>query len=190
MPEISNSISSFLTNFYGGTRVNRFEITANNCDTTSKGTGGLSTGQITAAETKYHIRAASIPGASISPINLNWFGRSIPIPGERVNDLWTITVLDDRPINGQFSLYQRFKSWQKKVVDWGTDITVDISGIKDCSWTVKHYSSGDQSKFKDFTLKQVWPVTVGGFALDMTQDNVLATFTVQLAFSHMSYNYV
>jgi hypothetical protein len=186
MPQINNTISSFLSGFRGGNRPNRFEITTSGCKYNESNS-------LTDLDTKYHIRAASIPGSTVTPININWFGRTVPIPGERVYDEWTITILDDTASPSQSepsALYKKFKDWQNKIVNLGTDIKVSTKDISTCKWIIKHYSSPDQTKLKTFNLYQVWPVYVGNFILDMSQDNVLATFDVRLAFTHFDYTYV
>lgn len=182
MPQVNNTISGFLGGFNGGNRPNRFEVTSSGCKYSTSGT-------LASGDTQYHIRAASIPGANVTPININYFGRTVPIPGERTYDEWTITILDDKSSTDNLPLYEKFKLWQKKIVDYGLDFKVDTKDISACKWTIKHYSSPDQAKLKTFNLYQVWPVYVGNFVLDMSQDNVLSTFDVRLAFTHFDYTY-
>ena len=174
-----NTISKFLTNFYGGTRLNRFQVTSSNCkyDETNK---------LIDDDTKFHIRAAAIPGSNITPLGINWFGRTIPLPGERVYDPWKITIIDDR---GTRDLYSKFKAWQKKVVDWSDNIAVNTSDIKDCKWTITHYSNNNTVSYKEFNLYQCWPVNVGPLVLDMSQDNVLSTFEVTMHYTHFDFTH-
>lgn len=168
-----NSISAFLSKFGGGTRVNRFYVNSNGCG------GGLG-----ASDTTFHIRAATIPGANIAPIGINWFGRTVNIPGERVYDPWNITVLDD---TGDKSLYNKFKLWHKNTVEYGTDIKIDMTNMAACSWTIKHLKNDSDTAHKTFTIYQAWPVKIGPLVLDMSQDNVLAAFDVQILYTHFTY---
>ena len=169
----TTSITSFLNGFGGGTRVNRFYVTSSGC------------GTLAAADTQFHIRAATIPGASITPLGVNWFGRTVNIPGERVYEPWTITVLDDKDDK---NLYTKFKAWHKTIADYGTDIKFgDMALIKACSWTIKHLQNASETPHKTFTLSQAWPVSIGPLVLDMSQDNVLASFDVRILYTHFTY---
>lgn len=169
-----NSITSFLGGFNGGTRLNRFQVTTSGC------------ADIVDDDTRFHIRAAGTPSSNIVPLNINYFGRTIPIPGERTYDPWIITVLDDR---GDRELYKKFKLWQKSIVDYGTGATIDTSKIGACKWTLEHYSNNNITNKKAFTLYQAWPIEVGAFNLDMSQDNVLASFQVTIAYTHFDFSH-
>jgi hypothetical protein len=167
-----NTISGFLKGFGGGTRVNRYLVSTSGC------------GLLAAADTKFHIRAATIPSATVTPIGINWFGRTINIPGERTYEPWTITVLDDV---GDKSLYNKFKSWHASVCNYDETIKIDTSKISGCQWTIDHLNNADENSNKTFTLKTCWPVTIGPLVLDMAQDNVLASFEVRILFTHFDY---
>jgi len=173
-----SSITQFLAGFGGGTRVNRFQVTTAGC--------GAAGNFLTNTDTQFHIRAATIPGSNIVPIGINYFGRTINIPGERVYEPWSITVLDDR---GDKQLYNKFKAWHKRVTSYGTDISIDTTGIADCTWTITHLKNADETAHKTFTLSQAWPATIGPLILDMSQDNVLASFEVKILYTHFNYTH-
>jgi hypothetical protein len=160
-----NSITDFVKNFGGGSRVNRFSVTSS-CSAFS-GTPA------------FHIRAATIPGANVTPIGINYMGRTINIPGERVYEPWNITVLDDKSPS---AFYNNFKTWHTNIVSIGDEIKIDTSKISGCNWTVTHFNNAGGTA-RTVTLTDVWPVVVGPLVLDMSQDNVLATFDVQLLYT-------
>jgi hypothetical protein len=161
-----NTITDFVTNFGGGSRVNRFDVTPQ-CSAFS------------GTSTQFHIRASTLPASTITPIGINYFGRTVNIPGERVYEPWNISVLDDRGVK---ELYTSFKNWHTNVVSIGDNIAIDTSKVSGCNWTIKHYNNAGGVS-KTFVLKDVWPVIVGPLVLDMSQDNVLATFDVQLLYT-------
>ena len=173
-----NSISSFLSSFYGGTRLNRFKVTTSNC--------GASDQKLVDADVEFHIRAAATPESNITPIGINYFGRTIPIPGERTYTPWVITVLDDR---GTRNLYDKIKKWHTSIISADTTTVIDTSSIKTCQFSIEHYSNNNEANKKKFTLYQAWPIEVGAFNLDMSQDNVLATFQVTIAYTHFDFSH-
>ena len=166
----TNSITQFVQNFGGGSRVNRFDVTP-------------ACSAFNGSSTQFHIRASTIPAATVTPIGINYFGRTVNIPGERVYEPWNITVLDDK---GDKAFYNEFKSWHTGVVSIDNVIKIDTTKVSGCNWTIKHYSNSGGSA-KSFTLTDVWPVIVGPLVLDMSQDNVLATFDVQLLYTSFEY---
>lgn len=169
------NISEFLNGFNGGLRVNRFEVTSS-CARVSQ---------------PYHIRSATIPGGQMSTIGLNWFGKTIEIPGERVYAPWAITVLDD---NGSQEVHADFESWQHYIANKDLNTFVNVNGarsegpaFKGCNFTVKQYLTHDDKAEKEFILYNVWPVQVGPIELDMSKDNVLSQFNVILMYTHFAY---
>jgi len=163
------SIDQFISGFNGGTRLNRFEVTSSCLD----------------YNRPYHIRAAQIPGAYISAIGLNYFGRTIELPGERVYQPWQVTILDD---TGSQKVYDNFKKWQHNIGNRDLKTYVNIDEAFTCNFTVKQYKTDSDTVEKSFTLFNVWPIQVGPIELDMSKDNQLCQFTVTFAYSHFDYN--
>jgi hypothetical protein len=167
-----NNISNFVSGFNGGLRTNRFEVSPSCRSLTPTPT------------TKYHVRAATIPGARILPLYVNWFGRSVPIPGDREYDPWVITIMDD-----QNNLFDSFKTWHKNTVSMGDDITVNTTAVNGCNWTVKHLKNNDDTPDKTFMLYNAYPVQLGPLNLNMDQPGVIASFNVVMMFTHFTYEY-
>jgi hypothetical protein len=169
------NISEFLNGFNGGLRVNRFEVTSS-CTRLSK---------------PFHIRSATIPGGQMTTIGLNWFGRTIEIPGERVYAPWPITVLDD---SGTQEVHSDFEAWQHYIANKDMNTFVNVNGArtagtspKGCDFAIRQYLTHQDTGEKTFTLYNVWPVQVGPIELDMSKDNVLSQFNVILMYTHFSY---
>jgi hypothetical protein len=169
------TVNDFIEGFNGGTRLNRFQVNST-CNRISK---------------PYHVRAAQIPGSTINTIGLNWFGRTIEVPGERSYTPWAITVLDD---TGTSEVYNSFVAWQHAIGNMDTNTFVKIrnsttgaSNDNGCNFNVIQYSTHNDFIEKRFTLYNAWPVQISALELDMSKDNVLGQFNVVLAYSHFSY---
>jgi hypothetical protein len=172
------SITEFIDNFNGGTRLNRFTAISENC---------------TRLNRPFHMRSAQIPGAQISSIGLNWFGRTIELPGERVFEPWTFTILDD---SLDEEVYSDFEAWQHAIgnKDQNTFVNLansfrSLSGGKGCDFVVKQYRADGDAVEKQFKIFNAWPIQIGPIELDQAKDNQLCQFTVTFAYSHFDYTF-
>jgi len=177
----NQSISEFIEGFNGGSRINRFKVVG---ELKEAGRNDI---------TNFHIRAASLPSSQVGAININYRGRTVSFPGDRMYQPWTITVLDDRPATGNSkSLYAAFHDWQNEMNDH-VDNTALAAAVTDPSyhfatdWRVQQLDTNGSKVIREFILKNCWPVYVGPVELDMSQDNTLATFAVTLVYSHFDY---
>lgn len=175
----TTNITEFINGFNGGTRLNRFEITSPNCSRINR---------------KYHVRAGQIPGAVISTIGLNYFGRTIELPGERVYQPWVISILDD---SGVMEVMSDFEAWQHAIGSKNEETFVDLnnsfaSGIapgtgKGCDFVVTQFRADSEQIEKQFKLFNAWPISIGSIELDQSKDNQLCQFSVTLGYSHFDY---
>ena len=88
-----HSITDFITQFGGGTRLNRFKITGKLGDITL----GSSNTDLSQGGGVYYVRSASVPGSQVGGIPINYRGRTVVYPGDRTYSPWNITVLDENP---------------------------------------------------------------------------------------------
>lgn len=183
----NQSINDFITGFKGGTRLNRFEVIGN----IGSGTG---TDKLT---TPFHIRSASLPEATVGAITVNHRGRAISYSGDRTYLPWQITILDDHAggSNDKENLFKKFHDWHEQINSHGPNITTyptgtNPSSLWSSSWTVKQYETNCNTALpgRTFKLFNVWPVGIGPLTLDMSQDNILASFAVTLMYSHYTYD--
>ena len=187
----NNNITDFISGFGGGRRQNRFRVSANLISKTY--TAGDST-------TDFHIRSATLPSSTLGAIPINFRGRTVVYPGERVYAPWQITIMDD--VASSSRLYESFHEWSEQINDHDDNTTNTIAiGKGDLNtgsaqhfannlWKIEHLDvngnslSGSTTK-RIFKLHNCWPVQVGDIMMDMGADNQLVTFNVTIAFSHM-----
>lgn len=185
------SIDTFINKFNGGFRPNRFRVN----------------GQVGAGEATniFHIKSASLPASSMTTLQIPYKGRFFKLPGNRIYDTWTITVLDDTPPEGAAgaigsNLWQSFHNWSEQfnshvgneVAD-GTEYTFGAavkvnpgSGTDEVgmiNWTVEQLDLVGQVT-KKITLFNCWPVKVGAIVLNMDNYEELITFPVTLTYQY------
>jgi len=182
---MSHTISNFIDSFAGGTRLNRFKVS-----------GDIgSTNRVQGTFTNFHIRSASLPSSTISPIPISYRGRVVNYPGERTYDPWVITVLDDNPKTSQNkTLYTAFHNWMEEINSHDTNISsANINNnprtsFAKSTWSVEQLDPNGTITLRKMTLYHCWPVLVGPLQLDMGQDNVLNAFSVTIAYTYYTLN--
>jgi len=182
------SINDFINAFKGGTRLNRFLVE-----------GGINPGAINTATavTPFHIRSASLPDATVGGLSINHRGRTVTYSGDRTYQPWDIVVLDDHDgtsTGGSVNLHKMFHDWHDRINSHGKNTTTypiakNPSSLWANSWNITHLDvNGSALGGRKFTLFNIWPIAVGPVNLDMSQDNVLNSFSVKLVYSHYTYD--
>ena len=176
---MSQTIQSFIEGFNGGTRVNRFRVE-----------GALKYG---GALTTFHIRSASMPTSTIGAISINYRGRIVNFPGDRVFLPWEITILDDMDSAGGFgssassanSLYNNFHRWHNNISASVNNNTTSLApkGHFASDWTVSQLDTNGNGIIRRMRLRNCWPQVVGPIVLDMGTDNTIASFAVSMQFT-------
>ena len=185
------SIIDFIEKFKGGNKANRFEI--HGAIGAAKGTTEANS-QFTA--NKFHVRSASLPASTFGAIPVNFRGRTVLYPGERVYAPWTITVLDDNKADNTTSLYTQFHDWSDQINDHDGNVMTIAGGTQlgdafhTSDWTIYQLSANSEeitgtNPIRKTILHHCWPVRVGEIQFDMSKDNQLAAFEVEVRFSYM-----
>ena len=191
-----HSISDFITKFGGGTRLNRFKITG------KLGNIGSNLAQTNLADGggTYYIRSASIPGSQVGGIPVNYRGRTVVYPGDRIYSPWPIVVLDENPNSSSgINLYKAFHEWSQNINHHTENTTttpnnpgnqfsnrLSTTGNSNSGshWTVEQLDTNGSTSIRKFKLHNCWPAAVGPIELDMDQANTIATFAVTMVYSH------
>jgi len=187
----THSITDFINNFNGGTRLNRFKITGT--------VGPRSGGQPVKLDDKqgaFHIRAAALPSSQVGAIPVNYRGRTVFYPGDRTYLPWNITILDENN-NGTKTgtgLYQAFHKWHDDINKHTSNETIPASKDNPRNhfavdrWSIQQLDvNGGPIPLRSFGLYNVWPIAIGPIEMDMTKDNVIAEFAVTLIYSHFEH---
>lgn len=134
-------IATFLGNFKGGTRMNRFLVETEGTNlgpnvggggiggTTNTILNNISTSTTTGKQGwPIHIRATKFPSLTMGTIPMNYRGKTIQIPGERILENWEIIVIDDSdrvPATGGGGA--AFNHLHKAFLDW-SHIIIPVDG--------------------------------------------------------------
>lgn len=164
-------LNEFKTNFFGGTRSNRFEIV-----------GPIPYGQ---RFTKFHVRSTIIPQISSKTLTYDYAGRKYHYPGERDYGNWAFTVLDD---TGRNDLWKMFQTWHNKINDHVTNKSFLLNSgntYKVDNWRIRHLNINGDQTLKEFILHGCWPSVVQQVSLNMMQPNTLTSFNVIVVYDYV-----
>lgn len=170
------TISNFITAFNqgGGARANRYQIQF--VQAPIQFSGLLKDKFVVAC------KAASIPQSEVGITEVHYMGRTIKLPGDRVFNDWTITVLNDTA----FDLRGYFDQWSNYILGMNTNTEgyeTFTSGFGTAE--VLQYDRNDNIT-ATYTVEKIWPTTVGEISLSYDQDNTIEEFQVTFAINEWS----
>jgi hypothetical protein len=140
----------------GGARANQFRVTIT-------APTGISTG-LEPRTTSFLVRAASLPGQTLSPIEVPFRGRKIYIAGDReFADEWTTTVMNDT----DFMVRTAIERWMNGINDLA-DGTGKTSPSDYQTDLMVEQLDRDNKVLKHYIFRYAWPTSVT--AIDLTSD--------------------
>jgi hypothetical protein len=174
---------------YDGARPNKFKVKMNfpaNLNLSSRAGGG--DGLDVQRKFEFTCRSAQIPGSTVNPVSTFYQGREIKLPGDRVFDVWTVTVVNDE----DFKVRNAFEVWMNLLNSHeGNSRAVDMMNHADYSVDshVIHLSkSADINALKSYKMVGMFPTDLEPIALDWAQQDVLEEFAITFAYQWWEVN--
>ena len=184
------SISLFTTNFEGGTRKNRFKV---------KGTGGAGLADNFVKNLSlFHIVAAAMPASIITTNPIDFRGRRILYPGDRVYsaegfNVWTVTIQDDipgQPTEKITNLWNRLHAWSNginsHVFNTGTPFSSPPIPYE-TTISVQQLNLNGTKVIKESTLYGAWPQSISPLNMEMQARDQYNTFDVTFCFKYTDF---
>lgn len=132
-------------------------------------------------------RSASLPAMNINPVQVPYFGRHYPIPGDRDFGTWSITVMNDE----DFQLRNMFESWNNNMnslISNRANVNTPTTNMVDLQ--VNQYGKngpGDSTGIiRGYNIVNAWPANIGAIGLDWDATNTMETFDVTFYFSYFT----
>jgi hypothetical protein len=172
-----NSIITFKSNFYGGTRANRFIVNP-------VWPKGNETNNFPADGLEFRIVSASLPSAQINTISVPYRGRVLNFAGERIYSTWNIGIYDD---TNDKHLWKSLHSWAEAMDGHKTHQVVgDDFNYSDLqtNWIIHQYGLNN-TILRTITLVKCWPSVVGEINLNMSETGYVA-FSATLTFDYFT----
>jgi hypothetical protein len=188
------SIQDFIENFEGGTRKNRFRV---------RMTSGPS--YVTSNIDDFHIESASLPTSIITTNPIDYRGRRILYPGDRIYsgdgfNVWTMRVLDDLDDSlsseSHKNLWRGLHAWSNSINDHvsneGNSLDFGTIVVEQLNLNAKEpnpFGTGtvDGGVLKSATLIDCWPQSISTIDFEMQARDQYNYFDVTFCFKYVVY---
>ena len=159
------NINQFKANIAGGgARANQFEVILAN-----PAIGGVG---IDSAMT-FMIKAASLPGQTITEVAVPFRGRTLYLAGDREFETWTTTCINET----NFALRDSMERWMSGINDLETSQGVTNPADYYAQMEV-HQLDRNNNVLKAYVLKNCWPTIVAPIDLNFDTVSEVETFDV------------
>lgn len=167
------SISDFKSNLTGGgARANQFRV---GLTFPSFVSGGAVLGN----KSQFLCKAASLPGAYVEDIGVNYRGRLVHFAGERTFDPWAVSIYNDT----NFAIRDAFERWSN-----GINAMKDNTGKvnpADYQVDLEVFQLGRNGEvIKSYKFIDAYPQEVSPIALDFDTNNVIEVFDVRFMYNY------
>jgi len=159
----------------GGARANQFKVTMPFPGYAQVG------GEI--EELAFLCKATTIPAMTLGTVDIKFRGRSIKIAGDRTFADWNVTVINDT----NFKVRNAFERWQN-----GINNMSDNEGLTNpADYQVDAFVDQldrNGNTVKSYTLRSLFPTTVGEIALSYDTVDAIEEFSVTFAYQFFETN--
>jgi hypothetical protein len=159
---------------YDGARPNLFECTI------TFPTGVVSEPAASQEQFTFMCRAASIPGSTVAPISLAYFGREIKVAGNRVYPDWAVTIVNDE----DFKVRNAFEQWMNALNSARFNLR-DAGMVNNAFYQqdayVRQYGKAG-NLLKEYKLIGVFPTDISPIDLNWASNNTVEEYGVTFAY--------
>ena len=154
---------------HGGARPSLFAMTVSKPSTVSGSFDNMAT----------HCNVSAIPPLTVTPIERQYFGRTVKIPGDMVFGDLSTTIINSQ----DFSLKHAIEEWMDNINGTGNNYGYSDSSSGFGSVTLTQYSKAGKSLLS-WTFEDCWPQTVSEIALSYDTASDIEQFDVTWAYNY------
>ena len=155
---------------HGGARPSLFDVTISKPNTDV-------TGEVTNMAT--HCNVSAIPGLTVTPIERQYFGRTVKIPGDMVFGDLSTTIINSQ----DYSLRKVLEKWMDTMNSTGGNLGYSDSTSGFGTVTLKQYSKVGSVLLK-WIFVDAWPQTISEIALSYDTASDIEQFDVTWAYNY------
>jgi hypothetical protein len=152
---------------FGGARPTLFNVQL----TAPSGVGG------DLSDSEFMIQASSLPGSTISPIEIPYFGRKIKVAGDREFEPWSVTVMNDE----DFKIRQVIENWHNRI----NSLSGNLNTLGSAAPTnyksqaiIRQFSKSGGPAIREYCFYGMFPVEVSPIEVSWEAQNQIETFSV------------
>jgi hypothetical protein len=128
----------------------------------------------------FMIQASSLPGSTISPIEVGYWGRKIKVAGDRTFEDWSVTVMNDE----DFKIRHALELWHNKINSLGgnrnTTLSSSPSTYKSQAEISQYAKTGDI--VRTYTFYGLFPTQISPIEVNWDDTNRIETFQTNFAY--------
>ena len=159
----------------GGARANQFKVTMPFPGYAQVG------GEI--EELAFLCKATTIPAMTLGTVDIKFRGRSIKIAGDRTFADWSVTVINDT----NFKVRNAFERWQNGINNMSDNEGLTNPADYQVDAFVDQLDRNGHT-VKSYTLRSLFPTTVGEIALSYDTVDAIEEFSVTFAYQFFETN--
>jgi len=125
-------------------------------------------------------KSTSVPAATISPIDIGYFGRKIHLAGDRNFADWSVVIMNDE----DFLVRNMFEQWSNLINSFvGNQTTLTNNTYKSTDALVTQYGK-DGTIIKNYSFVGIFPLTVDPMGLSWDSQNSIQEFGVTFSYDY------
>jgi hypothetical protein len=153
----------------GGARPSQFEVVITN-----------PINSVADINTPFMCKAASIPTSTVGKIEVPYFGRKIPLPGDRVVADWVVTIINDET----FDIRNALEMWSNAInSQQGNLATRGSSPSNYVSQAIVTQFAKDGRELRTYQFNNIWPMEIAPIDLNWETTDTIEEFQVTFAVS-------
>ena len=132
-------------------------------------------------EVTFKIRSTSLPGDTVSSIEVPYFGRTIKVAGTRTFPDWSVTVINDE----DFRIRNNFEIWMSSINSHANNLR-NVTAVRSSQYSthaiVRQYAKAGGPPIKAYKFVGLFPIDVAPIDLDWAMGDQIEEFAVTFAY--------
>ena len=168
------SIDDFKSNLIGGgARANQYRVIMSTPPAIATG--------LDINRASFLVKATSLPGQTISEIEVQFRGRQLYLAGDRTFETWTTTIINDT----DFMVRNAIERWMNGIND--LDNNTGLTNVSDyTAQLIVEQLDRDDNILKSYVLRNCWPTVVAPIELSYDTVSDIETFDVTWRYTSFS----
>jgi hypothetical protein len=132
---------------------------------------------------RFMIQASSLPGSTISPIEVPYFGRKIRVAGDRTFEPWSVQVLNDEDFKVRHSLeswHNRINSLAGNLNSTGTSAPANYKAQAE----IRQYSKAGGTPIRTYKYFGLFPTEISPIDVNWNDTDTIETFQATFVYDY------
>ena len=132
---------------------------------------------------QFTCQSSEIPASKVGTIQVPYFGRMIPYPGDRTFDPWVVDIINDEDFIARDAIenwHTLINSRQGNVRTAGSDAPDLVMGT---AIVTQYGRTGPSNILRQYIFRHIWPAQVGAIDLNWANQDSIEHFPVQFNYA-------